>query len=122
MTAPLSSREPQGRGIPMIIYLPPSGPPTGGTWGRYPRACFATARPSRSTPSAAAGAHPQAIDRVGRVRLLQVILMMAIIAIGMKQNSEYMSGKLDSLDLIRGGAGEEIWSPAAPLERGANGG
>ena len=66
--------------------------------------------------------HPQAIGRVGRARLLQVILMMPIIAIGMKQNGEYMSGKLDSLGLIRGGAGDEIWSPAAPLERGANGG
>ena len=46
----------------------------------------------------------------------------SLCADGMSQNSEYMSGKLDSLGLIRGAAGDEIWSPAAPLERGANGG
>ena len=48
--------------------------------------------------------------------------MMPIIAIGMRQNGEHMGEKLGALGLIRGGAGDEIWSPAAPLERGADGG
>ena len=46
----------------------------------------------------------------------------SLCADGMNQNGEYMRGKLGTLGLIRGGAGEEIWSPAAPLERGADGG
>jgi len=44
--------------------------------------------------------------------------MMSIIAIGMNQNGEYMGGKLGALGLIRGGAGDEIWSPAAPPGEG----
>jgi len=88
--------------LPPFIFSPPSGPPTGGTVGD-------------STP-------PHPLDPMSNTGFRGLTATNSLCADGMRQNGEYMRGKLDSLGLIRGGAGEEIWSPAAPLERGADGG